>query len=613
MSEGDGARVGGEGDEDGGVGGGGQRGGGRKSVKDGGVGKLKAKVRGVTKLVQKFYAYHKERKVKDREARKVALEERRGTARIMAERAHWGNLQPCPQEDGREMFTAVDSCAPRQIAYKNKGAFMAHIRAKHFPLEVRQLDNGWVEVGRSLEVAAPAYEESEVESEEDEEDVGIVGLEDMSSEDEVDEEEEVKEEEVADEEEEVVHPDEEEEVGGSDDEEAREGEEGTAKVDKEGVDHERGGVGDPSKILVTQSSSCSMVFLPQLGLSSGSKGSGRENKISKYFPRILAGDGGMDYTEVNKEAQERVLRIADGFKLDLMENLQMLNRRGSKEKDTVVFKEAVLKSLAQVESTGAEGEAGVGAFKAEVEKKLKEVKEKEDKGSSLTSDAPHTSGMRVQVEVVEKMEVNEEGEKEKMVEKKRKREGDKKNIKKRKRVKKVKKVGKVNKEGEKEKEVEDEVMGKVIKKEVMGHWERVVCKAGEEGEVIDIADSSDDENEEAALASIEKLEVDLASKTSDDLVGMIVESRKQELVARMESKVLAKRERLEKDKIAWEAARRIKKERVENEEKEKVEKEEKEKVEGEELGTNGMGREEMMELLIVKGEEEDDDHYDSYE
>ena len=163
----------------------------------------------------------------------------------------------------------------------------------------------------------------------------------------------------------------------------------------------------------------------------------------------------------------------------------------------------------------------------------------------------------------------------------------------------------MNKEGEKEKEVEDEVMGKVIKKEVMGHWERVVCKAGEEGELIDIADSSDDENEEAELASIEKLEVDLASKTSDDLVGMIVESRKQELVARMESKVLAKRERLEKDKIAWEAARRIKKERVENEEKEKVE--------GEELGTNGMGREEMMELLIVKGEEEDDDHYDSYE
>lgn len=608
MSEGDGARVGGEGDEDGGVrGGGGQRGGGRKSVKDGGVGKLKAKVRGVTKLVQKFYAYHKERKVKDRKARKAALEERRGTARILAERAHWGNLQPCPQEDGREMFTAVDSCAPRQVAYKNKGAFMAHIRAKHFPLEVRQLDNGWVEVGRSLEVAAPAYEESEVESEEDE---GIVGLEDISSEDEVDEEEEVKEEEVADEEEEVVHPDEEEEVGGSDDEEAREGEEGTAKVDKEGVDHERGGVEDPSKILVTQSSSCSMVFLPQLGLSSGSKGSGRENKISKYFPRILAGDGGMDYTEVNKEAQERVLRIADGFKLDLMENLQMLNRRGLKEKDTVVFKEAVLKSLAQVESTGAEGEAGVGAFKAEVEKKLKEVKEKEDKGSSLTSDAPHTSGMRVQVEVVEKMEVNEEGEKEKMVEKKRKREGDKKNIKKRKRVKKVKKVGKVNKEGEKEKEVEDEVMGKVIKEEVVGHWERVVCKAGEEGEVIDIADSSDDENEEAALASIEKLEVDLASKTSDDLVGMIVESRKQELVARKESKVLAKRERLEKDKLAWEAAMRIKRERVENEEKEEVEKEE---VVGEELGTNGMGREEMMELLIVKGEEEDDDHYDSYE
>ena len=32
-----------------------------------------------------------------------------------------------------------------------------------------------------------------------------------------------------------------------------------------------------------------------------------------------------------------------------------------------------------------------------------------------------------------------------------------------------------------------------------------------------------------------------------------------------------------------------------------------------ELGTNGMGREEMMELLIVKGEEEDDAHYDSYE
>ena len=57
----------------------------------------------------------------------------------------------------------------------------------------------------------------------------------------------------------------------------------------------------------------------------------------------------MDYTEVNKEAQERVLRIADGFKLDLMDNLQMLNRRDSKEKDTVVFKEAVLKSLAQVE------------------------------------------------------------------------------------------------------------------------------------------------------------------------------------------------------------------------------------------------------------------------
>ena len=79
----------------------------------------------------------------------------------------------------------------------------------------------------------------------------------------------------------------------------------------------------------------------------------------------------------------------------------------------------------------------------------------------------------------------------------------------------------------------------------------------------------------------------------------------------MESKVLAKKERLEKDKLAWEAARRIKKERVENEEKEEVEKEE--KVVGEELGTNGMGREEMMELLIVKGEEEDDDHYDSYE
>ena len=158
------------------------------------------------------------------------------------------------------------------------------------------------------------------------------------------------------------------------------------------------------------------------------------------------------------------------------------------------------------------------------------------------------------------------------------------------------------------------VMGKVIKEEV-GHWERVVCKAGEEGEVIDIADSSDDENEEAALASIEKLEVDLASKTSDDLVGMIVESRKQELVARKESKVLAKRERLEKDKLAWEAAMRIKKERVENELKEVKEKEEveKEEVVGEELGTNGMGREEMMELLIVKGEEEDDDHYDSYE
>ena len=292
MSEGDGARVGGEGDEDGGVGGGGgggQRGGGgggRKSVKDGGVGKLKAKLRGVTKLVQKFYVYHKERKVKDREARKVALEERRGTARIMAERAHWGNSHPCPQEDGREIFTAVDSCAPRPIAYKNKGAFMAHIRAKHFPLEVRQLDNGWMEVGRSLEVAAPAYEESDVESEEDEEDVGIVGLEDMSSEDEVDEEEEVEEEEVADEEEEVVHPDEEEEeVGGSDDEEAREGEEGTAKVDKEGedevdkegVDHEGGGVEDPTKLLGTQSSSCSMAFLPQLGLSSGSKRSGREN------------------------------------------------------------------------------------------------------------------------------------------------------------------------------------------------------------------------------------------------------------------------------------------------------------------------------------------------
>ena len=184
--EGGGLGRGGEEGEEGG--GGGRRVPGRRRLT---VKGMQTYMFGLAKVTKKLVEDKRERKAREKRMRKVLLEERRAKWRLTSQRTHWDVHQPCPQEVGRCSFLGVPTCAPRPTAYKVKKAFITHVKGQHPPLQARELNSGWVEIGYTLDVPVGEEEASEEEEEEEEEEGLLAAIGDIAGEEEEEEEEEV--------------------------------------------------------------------------------------------------------------------------------------------------------------------------------------------------------------------------------------------------------------------------------------------------------------------------------------------------------------------------------------------------------------------------------------
>ena len=270
----------GRGGEEGGEGGGGGRrvpGRRRLTVKG-----MQTYMFGLAKVTKKLVEDKRERKAREKRMRKVLLEERRAKWRLTSKRTHWDVHQPCPQEVGRCSFLGVPTCAPRPTAYKVKKAFITHVKGQHPPLQARELNSGWVEIGYTLDVPVGEEEASEEEEEEEEEEGLLAAIGDIASE-------------------------EEEEVGSEEDESDEE-------VDQE-LDQE--GQKESEEVEDSQSRGVLHSFVP-IRSSSSSPAAAPGPPGPSFIPGTMLGyfarrspNGKLDFTDVHKAAEEEVLRAAE--------------------------------------------------------------------------------------------------------------------------------------------------------------------------------------------------------------------------------------------------------------------------------------------------------------
>ena len=279
--EGEGLGRGGEEGEEGG--GGGRRVPGRRRLT---VKGMQTYMFGLAKVTKKLVEDKRERKAREKRMRKVLLEERRVKWRLTSQRTHWDVHQPCPQEVGRCSFLGVPTCAPRPTAYKVKKAFITHVKGQHPPLQARELNSGWVEIGYALDVPVGEEEASEEEEEEEEEEGLLAAIGDIAGEEEEEEEEEV----------------------GSEEDESDEEEE--EELDQEGQK-------ESEEVEDSQSRGVLHSFVP-IRSSSSSPAAAPGPPGPSFIPGTMLGyfarrspNGKLDFTDVHKAAEEEVLRAAE--------------------------------------------------------------------------------------------------------------------------------------------------------------------------------------------------------------------------------------------------------------------------------------------------------------
>ena len=328
--EGEGLGRGGEEGEEGG--GGGRRVPGRRRLT---VKGMQTYMFGLAKVTKKLVEDKRERKAREKRTRKVLLEERRAKWRLTSKRTHWDVHQPCPQEAGRCSFLGVPTCLPRPTAYKVKKAFITHVKGQHPPLQARELNSGWVEIGYALDVPVGEEEASEEEEEEEEEEGLLAAIGDIASEEEEEEEEEV----------------------GSEEDEVDE------EVDQE-LDQE--GQKESEEVEDSQSRGVLHSFVP-IRSSSSSPAAAPGPPGPSFIPGTMLGyfarrspNGKLDFTDVHKAAEEEVLRAAEAAEEKAAEEKAAEEKAAEEKVEGSIPIRAIMEATEKIyeeEKVRAEGEA----------------------------------------------------------------------------------------------------------------------------------------------------------------------------------------------------------------------------------------------------------------